>query len=74
MSEGTAAGRKETESVPPVCLSVLPRPGYLHEHKLVSVREEDDRVLHCVVIVLVLLLAGRALHISELGTEREAQH
>ena len=42
----------------PVRLSVLQRPGYLHEHELVGVGEEDDRVLHRVVIVLVLLLAG----------------
>lgn len=40
---------------------------YLHEHKLVCVGEENDRVLHRVVIVLILLLAGRALHVSELG-------
>lgn len=37
----------------------------LHEHKLVSVGEEDDCVLHGVIIILILLLAGRALHVSE---------
>lgn len=40
---------------------------YLHEHELVGVGEENDCVLHRVIVVLILLLAGRALHISELG-------
>lgn len=66
---------KERQSLShPVHLSTLPCPGYLHEHKLVSVGEEDDRVLHCVIIILILLLARRALHVSELRTEGEAQH
>lgn len=42
----------------PVHLSSPQHPGYLHKHELVGVGEEDDRVLHRVVIILILLLAG----------------
>lgn len=64
-----AGGGGRQVPIPPV----PQHAGYLHEHKLVGVGEEDDRVLHRVVIVLVFLLAGRALHVGELRVERGAQ-